>query len=281
MGQSQMGQQRTKSQSFLKRWVIGEFSWKRLVRSAVVIYAGVCLYALFFADSKIFLPPPASYPPSAEIRSIVSGHTRLAALYLPNPKAQYTILYSHGNAEDLGQIRPILELIRQSGFSVYAYDYRGYGLSEGKPSERHSYRDVDAAYTDLVHHLHTPPQQIIAHGRSLGGAIAIDLAAHHPLGGLIVESTFISGFRVLLPFQFLPFEKFHSMGKLDRIHCPVLVMHGKSDRTIPFWHGETLYKTIRQTKQFLWVEGAEHDDLVGVAGDRYTQALKRFVGAIV
>jgi abhydrolase domain-containing protein 17 len=119
----------------LKRWVWGEFSWKRLVRSAALIYAGVCLYALFFADSKIFLPPPTSYQPSAELRQFISHGTPLTALYLPNPKAQYTILYNHGNAEDLGQIRPVLEDIRRSGFSVYAYDYRGYGTSAGKPSE--------------------------------------------------------------------------------------------------------------------------------------------------
>jgi abhydrolase domain-containing protein 17 len=160
MGQSQPGQQRAKSQSFLKRWVLGEFSLQRLLRSALVIYGCVCFYALFFADGKIFLPPPASYSPSAEIRPLISNsHTRLAALYLPNPEAEYTILYNHGNAEDLGQIRPVFDRIREAGFSVYAYDYRGYGTSEGTPSEQHSYQDVDAAYLDLVKHLHIPPQR--------------------------------------------------------------------------------------------------------------------------
>jgi abhydrolase domain-containing protein 17 len=272
----------TKPKSFLKRWVLGDFSWQRIGRSALIIYACVCLYAFFFADSRIFLPPPSSYSNSAEILKLTTTDgVKLSALYLPNPGAPHTLLYSHGNASDLGDHRPNLIALQQAGFSVFAYDYRGYGTSEGKPSEAGSYRDIDAAYAYLTQTLRIPPQQIIAYGQSLGGAITIDLAARQPLGGLILESTFISAFRVLLPFPFLPFEKFHSMGKLPKVTCPVLVIHGTQDPTIPFWHGEKLYAIAPQPKQFLWVEGADHENLVEVAGDRYFQAIQAFAQSIV
>jgi abhydrolase domain-containing protein 17 len=271
-----------KPKSFLQRWVIGDFSLKRLGRSALIIYACVCLYAFFFADSRIFLPPPSSYSDSAEILKLTTTDgVKLSALYLPNPAAQQTILYSHGNASDLGDHRPNLTALQKAGFSVFAYDYRGYGTSEGKPSESGSYRDIDAAYAYLTQTLRIPPQQIIAHGQSLGGAITIDLAARQPVGGLVLESTFTSAFRVLLPFPFLPFEKFHSMGKLPEINCPVLVIHGTQDPTIPFWHGEKLYGIAPQPKRFLWVEGADHENLVEVAGDRYFQAIRAFAQSIV
>jgi abhydrolase domain-containing protein 17 len=285
-----MQHRKTKPKSFLKRWVLGDFSFQRLGRSALIIYACVCLYAWFFADTRIFFPGTANYSDSAEILKLTTTDgVRISALYLPSPRssrypqgvAQQTILYSHGNAGDLGDFRPLLIKLQQAGFSVFAYDYRGYGTSEGKPSESGSYRDIDAAYAYLTQTLRIPPQQIIAHGQSLGGAITIDLASRQPVGGLILESTFVSAFRVLLPFPFLPFEKFHSMGKLPKVNCPVLVIHGTQDPTIPFWHGEKLYAIAPQPKQFLWVEGADHENLREVAGDRYTQAIQAFAQSIL
>jgi abhydrolase domain-containing protein 17 len=270
-------QNQTRPKTFLKRWILGEFSFKRVVRSAIAIYACVCLYAWFFADSRIFLPPTPSYSDSREILKFkTSDGVKLSALYLPNLKATQTILFSHGNGDDLGQIRPLLTALQTSGFSVFAYDYRGYGTSGGRPTEQGSYRDVEAAYDYVTKTLHVPPQNIIGHGRSLGGAITLELAAHHPLGGLILESTFVSAFRVLAPFPFLPFEKFHSIGKLARVHSPVLVMHGTNDQTIPLWHGQKIYNLLQQPKQFLWVEGGDHNDLLDIAGTQYLQKIQAF-----
>jgi abhydrolase domain-containing protein 17 len=274
-------QRPTRSKTFLKRWVLGEFSWKRLGRSAIAIYACVVLYAWFFADGRIFLPPTPTYTDTQEILKLkTQDGLEISALYLPNTKATQTILFSHGNGDDLGQLRPFLAALQTSGFSVLAYDYRGYGTSQGRPSEQGSYRDVTAAYEYLTQTLQVPPQQIIGHGRSLGGAITIELAAHHPLGGLILESTFVSAFRVLVPFPFLPFEKFHSIGKLPRISCPTLVIHGTSDRTIPLWHGQMIYQKLRSSKQFLWVNGADHNDVLDVAGSQYLQKIQDFGKAL-
>src|SRR5215813_12301269 len=122
----------------------------------------------------IFLPPPATYRDAAEtLHLTTTDGTRLSAVHLANPHADFTILYSHGNAEDLGLIAPLLARLREWGFAVFAYDYRGYGTSRGTPSERGAYEDVDAAYAFLTRTLGVPPGRIIAYGRSVGSGPAV------------------------------------------------------------------------------------------------------------
>jgi abhydrolase domain-containing protein 17 len=264
-------------QPLLRKLLIGELSWKRLVRSLLFIYTFFALYVFFRADSMMFLPQPASYQDTKEILKLpVTDTERISALYLPNSETTYTLLYIHGNASDLGDVHPLLEQLHSWGFSVFAYDYRGYGTSDGKPSEHHAYQDSEAAYTYLTQQLKIPPQKIIVYGHSLGGGSAAELAARHAMAGLILESTFTSAFRVVVPIPLLPFDKFSTLNKLHKIHCPVLVIHGQADRTIPFHHGQTLYKAASEPKLSLWVTGAGHDDFTEVAGDRYRQTLLAF-----
>ena len=143
----------------LRKLLIGELSWKKLVRSLLFIYTFFALYVFFRADSMIFLPQPASYENARDLLKLpVTPTEQISALYLPNPQAKYTLLYIHGNAEDLGDIRPLLDRLHRYGFGVFAYDYRGYGTSDGNPSERNAYRDADAY---LTQQLKIPPEQII------------------------------------------------------------------------------------------------------------------------
>ncbi len=265
----------------LQQLLIGKFSWLRLVRSAAIIYVLLAVGLYFFADRLIFHPQPASYQDTDEILKLTSEDgQQLSALYLQNPQAKYTILYSHGNASDLGSIRSNLENIRQAGFSVFAYDYRGYGTNSGTPSERGTYRDVETAYQYLTTQLNLSPQQIIVHGQSVGGGPSTYLAARQPVAGLIIESSFTKIFRVVLPFPILPFEKFPNIDHLARINCPVLVIHGTADQIIPFWHGQALFNAAREPKQSLWIQDANHNDVQNVAGVAYRQALKNFVQQI-
>ena len=193
----------------LRKLLWGEFTLKRMIRSLIFIYLCLCLYLFFFADRKIFLPQPSSYEDSSAILKLTADdQIQLSAVYLPNPASEYTILYTHGNAEDLGDIQPVLQRLQEIGFSVFAYDYRGYGTSQGTPSERHAYRDIDTAYNYLIEQLQIPARRIIAYGRSVGGGSAVDLAARQPLAGLIMESSFITAFRVVIPFPILSFDKF-------------------------------------------------------------------------
>lgn len=260
-----------------RRLLLGEFTLKRLVRSILFIYAFLCVYVFFTADGKIFLPQPSTYQDSREILKLTSGeHFQISAVYLPNPAATYTILYSHGNAEDLGDIQPVLQELHNIGFSVFAYDYRGYGTSQGTPSEGNAYRDIDAAYNYLTQQLRVPTQRIIAYGRSVGGGLAVDLAARKLVGGLIMESAFTSAFRVVLPIPILPFDKFRNLDKIKKVKCPVLVMHGKADEVIPFPHSQQLFAAANEPKRYLWVDGAGHNDLMWVDSDRYAKTLHEF-----
>lgn len=204
----------------------------------------------------------------------------ISAIYLYNRDARYTILYSHGNAEDIGHLRPMLDEIKDMGFSVFAYDYRGYGTSSGTSSEKTVYRDADAAYDYVATTLGIPAHRIIALGRSLGGAVAVDLAHRRQLSGLIVESSFVTAYRVLTPIPMLPFDKFKSIAKIGNVHCPVLLIHGKKDEVIPFRHGQRLFEEANEPKRAFWVEGAGHNDLLWVAGNSYGQALREFVSII-
>jgi fermentation-respiration switch protein FrsA (DUF1100 family) len=242
-----------------------------------VLYVGFFLFAFFYGDKIIFQPQPATYRDSREIIKLTSGKQSLiSAVYLENPRARYTILYSHGNAEDIGIILPILKEIRESGFSVLAYDYQGYGTSGGAPSEEGAYQDIDAAYQYLIDQLGISPARIIALGRSLGGGVAVDLASRSPLGGLVIESSFLSAYRVLTQIPVFPTDQFKSAVKLKKVRCPVLVIHGMADKVIPFRHGEALFRQARQPKQHYWIAGAGHNNLLAVAGDQYAAALQQF-----
>lgn len=261
----------------LKRLLIGEFSVKRFVRSSLLIYAVLCLYAFFGTDRQIFQPQLASYQDTPAILKLkTASNDLISATYLSNPQARYTILYSHGNAEDLGDIAATLTTIHAAGFAVFAYDYRGYGTSQGHPSEQHAYQDADAAYTYLTQTLKVPANRIIALGRSVGGGVAVDLAARKPVAGLIVESSFVTAFRVVTHIAIVPFDKLANIVKIPQVNCPVLVIHGTADETIPFHHGEQLFQAANSPKQSFWVQNANHDDLAEVAGPNYAQKLQSF-----
>lgn len=251
-----------------------------LLFTFIFIYSGLILFALLFADSMIFQPPPPSYPDSDRIIKLETDDATIAATYLPNNKARYTILYSHGNAIDLGQLYPILEEIRSMGFSVFAYDYRGYGLSSGSPSEEKTYSDMDTAYRYLTTQLKTKPENIIALGQSLGGAVSADLASREPLGGLIIESSFVTAYRVLTRVSLLPFDQYKTIKKIKQVQCPVLIIHGKNDQVIPFWHGERLFAQANKPKQKFWVDNAGHNNLLQLADRGYEKALQRFISLI-
>lgn len=225
----------------------------------------------------IFLPQPTSYQDSKDIIKVpVTSTEKISAIYLPNSQSAYTFLYIHGNAEDLGDIRPVLDRLHGLGFSVFAYDYRGYGTSNGNPSEHNAYQDADAAYIYLTKQLKIPSDRIIVYGRSVGGGSATELATRHSIGGLILESTFTSAFRVVVPFPLLPFDKFSNLDKLPKVNCPVLVMHGQADETIPIQHGRSLYQAAPEPKMSLWIADAGHNDFTAVAGERYRQTLLSF-----
>lgn len=246
-----------------------------------LFYLVVCVYAVFFAESLIFQPHRSFYNDTPEIIKITSsGGRKISAIYLPNPSARFTLLVSHGNGEDLGDIRDWLEDLRSAGFSVFAYDYQGYGTSEGRPSESASYADESAAYDFLAIQLGTPPDRIIIFGRSVGTGPAVQLAARRPAAGLVLQSPFLSAFRVLTRVPLLPFDRFPNYKRIRHVHCPVLIMHGTADSVVSLWHGQKLFELANEPRQFVAVEGADHNEISPAATQIFDRALVKFASTL-
>lgn len=253
----------------------------RLLRSVLFIYGAIALYLFFFSDRMIFLPPTVSYEraPAQDKTAITltaKDGNQLAARYLHNPDSQYTLLFSHGNATDIGGVLPILLSLRDAGFSVLAYDYPGYGYSTGTPTEGNAYIAVEAAYDYLLEDLGLSPDEIIVQGQSVGGGPSTYLAANKPVAGLILESSFATAFQVVVPFRIMPFEKFPNVKRIDKIDCPLLLIHGTDDSVIPFSHSEELLAAAQQPKTLVPIVNAGHNDVLWVGEAIYLQSIQDF-----
>jgi abhydrolase domain-containing protein 17 len=251
---------------------------RTMLIAVLTAYTIIVVLALAFSDRMMFQPPRSSYTArSLPITSIPVDGATLAALYLPNPAARYTILYSHGNAEDLGYVAPQLQQLHDAGFAVLGYDYRGYGTSTGgPPTTRKATEDAAAAYDYAVRVLGIPPERIVLFGFSVGSGPTMELAALRPVAGVILQSPFKSAFTVVTVVPILPFDRFPNLKHIRQLRAPVLIIHGTRDAIIPFRHGIQLYDAAPGPKQHLWVEGADHNDVVSVAGSQYTAALASF-----
>lgn len=252
--------------------------WQKCAWVAVLValYAGVAGFAYAVSDSMLFQPSYGSFREPVGAVRIKTADSELAALYLPNPTASHTLWYFHGNAEDLGDIEPKLQALRQMGYAVFAYDYPGYGLSTGRPSEAKIYAATQAALAYLRETHGIQPEQLVLYGRSLGGGPAVELATREPVAGLILDSAFMSAYRVITHWRLLPFDKFENLRKIKNVHCPVLVIHGTEDRVVEFAHGEKLFAAANEPKQKFWVQGAGHNNLTRTAGQGYWDALMAF-----
>ena len=173
---------------------------------------------LLYSDSLIFLPPAASYQAADDLIYIKSNrintsadNNTIVARYLYNPESKYTVIYSHGNAVDIGGLTHLQNNFFQHGYSIIVYDYSGYGLSEGEASEQQVYNDVQAIYNYLVNERGLKSGQIISYGHSLGAAIAADLAFNKPVAALVLENPFVTAFRVKTTYQLVPIDKFSSI----------------------------------------------------------------------
>jgi abhydrolase domain-containing protein 17 len=265
--------------------------WTRRTLRAVldkmlVIAIGLYLVLIalaIFSDRLIFQPQPSTYTddmlrlqPNTQLIKIKSGDKTITAAYLPNANARHLLLFSHGNAEDLGNDVPWLDDLRTAGFAVLAYDYRGYGTSEGSSSEKTVYEDVLATYGYATGELHFPPERIISYGRSLGCGAAIELAYRKPVAGLITEAPFLTAFRVLTRVPLLPWDKFRNVDKIGEIHVPVLVIQGDKDQVVPPSQGRRIFAAAHEPKYSLWVPGAGHNDVTFVAPKEYTRSVQAF-----
>ena len=204
---------------------------------------------------------------------------RIPALHLSREKASYrpTILYSHGNAEDLGIISSYLEALSSvTNCPVLAYEYPGYGIADGRcASERQCYDAIQAALEYLTNQQGLDLRQIVLFGRSLGSGPTVHLASHQSvLGGVILQSPLTSAIRCVLDectaTALWPIDIFTNHAKVHRITCPVLILHGEADTVVPVKHGHALYATLQQRLCLadggvdyppVWLPGRGHNDM--------------------
>jgi hypothetical protein len=248
-----------------------------LLRTLLVLATGLAgAYVILFAwgytqaNRLVFLPPSPSYGMGEPYRQLEMTSGELVTIrHIENPEATYTVLYSHGNGEDLGWVEPVLEEWISRGYSVVGYDYAGYGTSTGAPSERAIRANIVRVHEYLTAEKNIAPERILVYGWSLGGTPSVRLASEKPVGGLILDSTFTSAPRVWTGIPIFPPVRFDNLGRIDDVECPVLVVHGSADRMIPPWHGEQLYARANEPKLWLEVPGADHGDTMWAVADAF------------
>jgi len=240
-------------------------------------YLLLLLIVFTSSDSLLFPMRPNAYSIPGLLQLPTQPNGEIVALHLENPEARVTLLYSHGNGEDLESALPLLSEYRRRGFAVLAYDYPGYGRSPGQSSEQGAYRAIDACYRFLREERNIRPEEIVLYGRSLGSGPSVDLASREPVGGLVLEGGFVSAFRVMTRVRMLPWDKFENQRKLADVECPVLVIQAANDKVVGYWHGPLLSAAVRGAHDFWRVEGAGHNDVVFTAGGEYWRRLRQFV----
>ncbi len=225
---------------------------------------------------------PADYGVPFEAITVDTGEgDRLHAWMMRASRPRANVVYFHGNGGSLSNWAPILTAIVQHGYSVFAFDYRGYGLSTGRPTERGLYHDVGAivnrAWREGAEGVPT-----IYWGRSLGGAIAAYAATVRAPDGIILESAFPTGRAAvrdstpLVILSLLASYRFPTADFANRAKRPVLVMHGNRDSVIPFALGQELFEKLTVPKQFVVIEGGDHNDTVPRGADAYWSAVDKF-----
>ncbi|XP_039277982.1 alpha/beta hydrolase domain-containing protein 17B isoform X1 [Nilaparvata lugens] len=205
---------------------------------------------------------------------------RIVCMYVKCVKEpKFTILFSHANACDLGQIaKSLLQLGTKLQCNIVAYDYSGYGKSTGVPSEKHIYSDIEAVLVSMRKRYGIPDNKVIAYGWSIGCAPTIHLASKVKLRAVVIHSGFTSGMDVLCRSDGKVkwcCNPFNSIDKVPKVTSPVLVIHGMEDEVIDFAHGLAIYERCPRAVEPLWVEGAGHND-VELYG-QYVERLKQFV----
>lgn len=185
------------------------------------------------------------------------------------------VLYFHGNAEDLGHLDAVAQRLGQLGFPVLAMDYRGYGLSGGTVSEANCYADAQVLLNEATR-LGYQSENLLLWGRSVGSGTAVQVATTGDFYGLVLDSPFVSAFRVATKIPILPFDKFPNLKRMPEITEPFFILHGAQDTLIPPWHSEKLYQAHPGPKKRLLVEGAGHNDLWSHLTDELLQLTKFF-----
>ena len=241
----------------------------------------------FFPEREITNTPDDLGMPFEEVYFPAKDGTQLHGWFVPG-RGDDTIVWFHGNAGNISnRVYNIMLMNVQVGANLFIFDYRGYGLSEGKPSEKGMYSDGEGVLAYLRSRDDIDHERLVLFGRSLGGCIVAELAMRHQFKAVIIESSFTSVDAMsrytrptltrFIPTRLLVKSRFDSISKMERIHSPLMVVHGDKDVTVPIHMGRELYAAANEPKRFYEIRGATHDDTHMVGGKPYFAALREFI----
>ena len=209
---------------------------------------------------------------------------KLSAWFVPANNQKGILLFCHGNGGNMSHRLESIKLFHGLGLSVLIFDYRGYGESEGSPSEAGTYTDAEAAWDYLVKARNVSPESIIIFGRSLGGAVAAHLAKANKPRALILESTFTSAGDLgahhfpYFPVRLLSRFRYSAVEYVRQVSCPILVVHSRGDDIVPFKLGQRVYEAAGEPKTFLEIQG-DHNNGFADSGSLYTDGLADFIAS--
>ena len=237
---------------------------------------------IFFPSSQIVETPGQADLAYEEVSFITEDSFRLHGWFVPGT-TRATWLWFHGNGGNISHHVEELALVHHRlGVNLFILDYRGYGNSEGTPTERGIYRDARAALGYLQGRPDVATEGVVYFGHSLGAAVAVELAAAYPPRGLILASPFASMSDMAhLRFPFLPVnwlvrDRYDSLARIPNVRCPLLVLHGDRDNTVPLSQAEKLFNRATPPKHFRLLPGAGHDDIFNTGGSASWDALEEF-----
>jgi fermentation-respiration switch protein FrsA (DUF1100 family) len=258
--------------------------WWSIVLVVFVAYSILAL-ALYFMQPAFLYSPVRQVPynpsdinlPFENIVFETKDRLKLSAWFIPAEKAELTVLFCHGNGGNMTHRLDTINILNELGLNCFIFDYRGYGASEGKPSEAGTYRDAEAAYKWLTQKKSISPENIILFGRSLGGSIAAYLATKIEAKALIVESSFTSyvdigkKFYPYMPIRLAAIYSYPTIDYIRRVRYPVMIIHSRNDEIIPFEFGLRLYDAANEPKEFIEISGSHNDGFL-FSGETYRKA---------
>ena len=265
----------------------------RMAQSLIFILISVwvllSLLLYFFQPSFVYIPfsdisatPKDKGLAYEDVYLTTTDNLKIHGWYVPHDDPRATLLFLHGNGGNVSHRLEKLQIMNQLGVSVFIIDYRGYGMSEGKPSEQGTYRDADAAWQYLTKEKNIPANKIIIYGESLGSAIASWLATQVTAGALIIESAFTSieamgkHYYPYLPVKLLARIKYPVIEYIQKVQCPVLVIHSPEDDIVPYKYGVELFEAANEPKSFLEITG-DHNGGFYESGELYNDGLYQFL----
>ncbi len=238
---------------------------------AIALYAALLAAVWFMQDHLLFgrrtqehVANPASREWVYEDVWVESAGERTHGWWIPLDNAAGAVLFSHGSGRNVSGYLEDAALFRELNLSVLLYDYGGYGLSEGSPSEARCRADARAMWNHLVLERNIPPDRIIVAGSSLGGGPTADLAASVEPAAVLLESTYtsipdvVSQSYPFIPAKLLCRTQFRNLEKIQQIGCPIMIVHSRDDTVIPFEHGQRLFERAAEPKRFLEIHGAHY-----------------------